>query len=126
MVTGIVRPAARREQALDPTAAIDDLIKFRVVEAMLRRPDTPVSATEIASSLGFHSAELTGMAMDELVDAAVLGSCRRDGELRYRIVGDPRVRAEVAHMVAMGPPSLFTRLAAGSVKRIRRILHRSR
>jgi hypothetical protein len=42
--------------------------------------------------------------------------------LTYVLTGDAGVRAEVADLVAKGPPGLFNRLAAGSVARIKRLL----
>lgn len=105
---------------------IDDLIKFRLVESMLRQPDVPATAAELAGRLGFHSVELTAGALDELVGVDVLCSNRRDGVLTYRLVGSPEVRAEIAELVAAGPPGLFNRLAAGSVSRIKRLLRKRR
>ena len=89
---------------------------------MLRQPDALTTASELAGKLGFHSVELTGAALDELVDAGVLRASRRGGTLTYALTGDADVRAEVADLVAKGPPGLFNRLAAGSVTRIKRLL----
>ena len=87
---------------------------------MLRQPDAPTTSGDLARRLGFHSVELTGAALDELVDAGVLRASRRSGALTYALTGDPRVRGEVADLVAKGPPGLFNRLAAGSVTRMLR------
>jgi hypothetical protein len=89
---------------------------------MLRQPDSPTTAGELAQKLGFHSVDLTGAALDELVGAGVLRASRRSGTLTYAMSGDSDVRAEVADLVAKGPPGLFNRLAAGSVARIKRLL----
>ncbi|HZQ97685.1 MAG TPA: hypothetical protein VFC93_02600 [Chloroflexota bacterium] len=105
-----------------PTEAIDDLIKFRLVESMLRQPDRPADAAELASRLGFHSVELTAVALDELVAAGVLRAARRGGVLGYVLAPDGAVRAAVADLVAKGPPGLFNRLAAASAARIKRLL----
>jgi hypothetical protein len=127
VVTSFVRPAVARPgpERVSPASAIDDLIKFRLVESMLRQPDRPASAEELAARLGFHSIDVTTMALDEMVSAGLLRASRRHGQLAYALVGDPRVRAEVAELVAQGPPSLLTRLAAGSVSRIRKLLRKS-
>ena len=105
-----------------PTESIDDLIKFRLVESMLRQPDAATTATELAGKLGFHSVELTGTALDELVDAGVLTASRSGGALTYALINDGEMRAGMADLVAKGPPGLFNRLAAGSVARIKRLL----
>ena len=105
-----------------PVEAIDDLIKFRLVESMLRQPDLATTAADLASKLGFHSVELTGGALDELVAAGLLRASRRGGVLTYVLVPDDSVRAEVTELVAKGPPGLFNRLAAASVSRIKRLL----
>lgn len=89
---------------------------------MLRQPDVVSTADELAQRLGFHSVELTGVALDELVAAGVLRATRSGGVLTYVLAGDAEIRAEVAEMVAKGPPGLFNRLAAGSVARIKRLL----
>lgn len=102
--------------------AIDDLIKFRLIESMLRQPDVWASADELARRLGFHSVEYTGLALDELVFARVLQAERVCGELRYGLVADARVRGQLAELIAAGPPNLFNRLAAGSVQRVKRLL----
>ena len=127
MVASYVRPAVGRPEPerVNPVSSIDDLIKFRLVESMLRQPDTAVSAPELARRLGFHSVDVTAMALDEMVSAGLLRATRRGGELVYALVGDARVRAEVAELVAQGPPSLLTRLAAGSVSRIRKLLRKA-
>ena len=114
-------PAAERRTP-EPTEAIDDLIKFRLVESMVRQPDSATTAAELAAKLGFHSVELTGAALDELVAAGVLTASRRGGALTYALARDQLVRNEVAELVAKGPPGLFNRLAAGSVSRIKRLL----
>jgi hypothetical protein len=106
--------------------AIDDLIKFRLVESLLRQPDAPASAVELAGRLGFHSVEVTGMALDELATAGVLASARRDGQLCYLVRSDPPLRSELTDLVAAGPPGLFNRLAAASVVRVKRLLRKRR
>ncbi|HEV8634268.1 MAG TPA: hypothetical protein VG370_08535 [Chloroflexota bacterium] len=127
MVTTYVRQAVGRPEpeGVGPVSAIDDLIKFRLVESMLRQPDTAASAQGLAARLGFYSVDVTAMALDEMVSAGLLRATRRRGELVYALVGDPRVRSEVAELVAQGPPSLLTRLAAGSVSRIRKLLRKA-
>lgn len=108
----------------EPRAAVDDLIKFRLLESLLRRPDAFVSAADLAQKLGFHSIDVTASELDELVSAGLLRA-RRDGdELSYALVVDERTRAELTDLVAQGPPSLLTRLAAGSVSRIKNALAR--
>jgi hypothetical protein len=103
-------------------SAVDDLIKLRLVESLLAQPEQPAGADELARRLGFHSVELTAMALDELAEDRVLSVSRRDGELTYLVRPDPPLRAELAELVAAGPPGLFNRLAAASVKRIKRLL----
>ncbi|HEY3081586.1 MAG TPA: hypothetical protein VGM69_16975 [Chloroflexota bacterium] len=127
MATSVVRPTVGRPdgERISPASAIDDLIKFRLVESMLRQPDTAASAQELAGRLGFHSVDVTAMALDEMVSAGLLRATRRHGQLAYALVGDGRVRAEVAELVAQGPPSMLTRLAAGSVSRIRKLLRKA-
>lgn len=127
MATSYARIDTRHNEAPpgDPVAAIDDLIKFRLVESMLRQPHAPATAAELAGKLGFHSVEVTGMALDELVAAGVLVASRQCGPLTYALVADEDVRAGVAGLVAKGPPGLFNRLAAGSVSRIKRLLRKS-
>ena len=127
MVTTYVRRAVGRPESerVSPVSAIDDLIKFRLVESMLRQPDTAASARELAARLGFHSVDVTAMALDEMVSAGLLRATRRSRELVYALVADPGVRSEVAELVAQGPPSLLTRLAAGSVSRIRKLLRKA-
>ena len=102
--------------------AVDDLIKFRLVESLLAQPEQPARADELARRLGFHSVELTAMALDELAEDRLLSVSRRDGELTYLVRPDPPLRAELAELIAAGPPGLFNRLAAASVKRIKRLL----
>ena len=116
------RAAANRPD--DPTGAIDDLIKFRLVESLLRQPDAFVSASDLARRLGFHSVEVTAVELDDLVSAGVLRAQRRAGELTYALVADARTRGDLADLIAQGPPSLLTRLAAGSVSRIRKLLRK--
>lgn len=89
---------------------------------MLRQPDAATTANELASKLGFHSVELTGTALDELVDAGVLTASRTGGALTYALSSDAGVRTGMADLVAKGPPGLFNRLAAGSVARIKKLL----
>jgi hypothetical protein len=89
---------------------------------MLRQPDAPTTAGELAQKLGFHSVDLTGIALDELVDAGVLRASRQSGALTYVVTGDRDVRGQVTDLVAKGPPGMFNRLAAGSVARIKRLL----
>jgi hypothetical protein len=127
VVASFVRPAVGqpKPEPVNPASAIDDLIKFRLVESMLRQPDTPASAEELAGRLGFHSIDVTAMALDEMVAAGLLRASRRQGQLVYTLVGAAAVRAEVAELVAQGPPSLLTRLAAGSVSRIRKLLRKA-
>jgi hypothetical protein len=108
----------------DPSSAIDDLIKFRLVESLLRQPDSFVSAGDLAARLGFHSVEVTAVELDDLVSAGVLRAQRRDGVLTYGLVANARTRGELANLVAAGPPSLLTRLAAGSVSRIKKLLRK--
>lgn len=125
MVTTIAsrsRPVADRRSAI---GAIDDLIKFRIVEALLRQPDVPVSAAELATQLGFHSVAVTSVELDELVSAKIARSSRIASELRYGLVADRRARAELADMIAQGPRSLLSRLAAGSVSRIKKLLRKT-
>ena len=124
MATGFIRATDRAtgEPPVDPVSAIDDLIKFRLVESMLRQPDAPTTTVELASRLGFHSVEVTGSALDELVSAGLLRGARRGGALTYAIAADPVLRSEVADLVAKGPPGLFNRLAAASVSRVKRLL----
>jgi len=86
-----------------PTGAIDDLIKFRLVESMLRQPDLATTAADLAARLGFHSVELTSGALDELVEAGVLRASRRGGVLTYALVAEGPVRAEIATL----PGNLF-------------------
>jgi hypothetical protein len=117
----IGRPSLERETAAE---AIDDLIKFRLVESLLRQPDAPASAAELAGRRGVHSVEVTAMARDELAEAGVLTSSRRAGPLAYQVGADPRLRRELADLVAAGPPGLFNRLAAASVARIKRLLRK--
>ena len=59
MVTTYVRRAVGRPESerVSPVSAIDDLIKFRLVESMLRQPDTAASARELAARLGFYSVD---------------------------------------------------------------------
>jgi hypothetical protein len=66
------------------------------------------------------------MALDELAGAGVLAAGRRDGALAYTVRPEPPLRAELADLVAAGPPGLFNRLAAGSVVRIKRLLRKAR
>jgi hypothetical protein len=126
VATSFVRATihAAESTATDPISAIDDLIKFRLVESMLRQPESPTTAGDLAAKLGFHSIDLTGMALDEMVGAGLLGASRRGGILSYALVADPSIRSEVADLVAKGPPGLFNRLAAGSVSRIKRLLRK--
>jgi hypothetical protein len=124
MATTYVRSAMARAPA-SPIASIDDLIKFRLVESLLRQPDSFASAGDLARRLGFHSVEVTAVELDDLVSAGVLRAERRTGQpVRYALVGDPRTRSELADLVAQGPPSLLTRLAAGSVSRIKKLLRK--
>jgi hypothetical protein len=128
VATGYV-PAGVARSAVEPASAaetIDDLIKFRLVESLLRQPDAPATAVELASRLGFHSVEVTAMALDELAESGVLASTRRAGELGYVVRPEPRLRRELADLVAAGPPGLFNRLAAASVVRIKRLLRKRR
>jgi hypothetical protein len=128
VATGYV-PARVAGSSLErPSAAeaIDDLIKFRLVESLLRQPDAPATAEELAARLGFHSVEVTAMALDELAEAGVLASARRAGELGYAVRPDRRLRGELADLIAAGPPGLCNRLAAASVARIRRLLRKRR
>jgi hypothetical protein len=106
------------------TEAIDDLIKFRLVESLLRQPDAPATAAELAARLGFHSVEVTAMALDELAEAGVLAGARRDSAIAYMVRAERPLRCELADLVAAGPPGMFNRLAAGSVARIRRLLRK--
>ena len=122
MAATFARRAAN--QSTDPTNAIDDLIKFRLVESLLRQPDAFVSAGDLARRLGFHSVEVTAVELDDLVSAGVLRAQRRSGELSYALVPDAGTRADLANLVAQGPPSLLTRLAAGSVSRIKKLLRK--
>lgn len=126
MVANFVRAAGQTAAAPpdDLGDVIDDLIKFRLVESLLRQPDVPTTAADLAGRLGFHSVELTAIALDELVGAGVLSAGRRDGDLAYRLVADPDVRIQITELVAAGPPGLFNRLAAGSVSRIKRLLRK--
>ena len=114
----VARPPA------DPISAIDDLVKFRLVESLLRQPDAFATAGELAARLGFHSVEVTAVELDELVSAGVLRAQRRAGELSYALIADAPVRSGLADLVAQGPPSLLTRLAAGSVSRIKKLLRK--
>ena len=124
MATTYIRGSVVRAPA-DPLAAIDDLIKFRLVESLLRQPDVFVSAGDLASRLGFHSVEVTAVELDDLVSAGVLRAQRPAGEpVRYALVADERTRGQLADLVAQGPPSLLTRLAAGSVSRIKKLLRK--
>jgi hypothetical protein len=128
VATGFV-PARIARSSLEqvPAAeAIDDLIKFRLVESLLRQPDAAATAAELAGRLGFHSVEVTAMALDELAEAGVLASTRRSGALAYLVRAEPRLRSELANLVAAGPPGLFNRLAAASVARIKRALRNRR
>src|SRR5687768_12532630 len=99
MATTYLRPTPARAPA-DPSGAIDDLIKFRLVESLLRQPDAFVSAGDLAARLGFHSVEVTAVELDELVSAGVLRAQRRAGELTYGLVANARTRAELANLVA--------------------------
>lgn len=124
MATTYVRTGVAPAPA-GPTAAIDDLMKFRLVESLLRQPDAFVSAGDLASRLGFHSVEVTAVELDELVSAGVLRADRRAGApVAYALAPDARTRAQLADLVAKGPPSLMTRLAAGSVSRIKKLLRK--
>ena len=126
MATSYLRPAlaGAPSERPSPTGAIDDLIKFRMIDSLLRQPDAFVSAADLAARLGFHSVEVTAVELDDLVSAGVLRAQRRDGVLTYALVADARTRAELADLVAQGPPSLMTRLAAGSVSRIKKLLRK--
>ena len=126
MATGYIpaRIARSHRERASATEAIDDLIKFRLVESLLRQPDAPATAAELAGRLGFHSVEVTAMALDELAEAGVLASTRRAGQLGYLVRAEPRLRAELADLVAAGPPGLFNRLAAASVQRVKRLLRK--
>ena len=128
MATGFVRAgiAGSSPERVAPAEAIDDLIKFRLVESLLRQPDAPATAAELAGRLGFHSVEVTAMALDELAESGVLASTRRAGALAYLVRAEPRLRSELANLVAAGPPGLFNRLAAASVARIKRLLRKRR
>ena len=127
MASGFVPARIGRSRVDAATAeAIDDLIKFRLVESLLRQPDLPATASELAGRLGFHSVEVTGMALDELAESGVLASTRRAGALAYLVRAEPRLRSELANLVAAGPPGLFNRLAAASVARIKRLLRKPR
>jgi hypothetical protein len=128
VATGYVpaRVAGSSLERASAAEAIDDLIKFRLVESLLRQPDAPATAEELAARLGFHSVEVTAMALDELAEAGVLASARRAGELSYVVRPNRRLRSELADLIAAGPPGLFNRLAAASVARIRRLLRKRR
>jgi hypothetical protein len=128
VATGYVPAGVSRRASDAPTGAeaVDDLIKFRLVESLLRQPDQPATAAELAARLGFHSVDVTGMALDELTDAGVAIASRPLGELTYRLSPDPPLRVELADLVAAGPPGLFNRLAAASVVRIKRLLKKGR
>jgi hypothetical protein len=123
MAATYVRTTVSRPPA-DPVNAIDDLVKFRLIESLLRQPDAFATAGELAARLGFHSVDVTAVELDELVSAGVLRAQRRAGELSYALVADPRVRSGLADLIAQGPPSLLTRLAAGSVSRIKKLLRK--
>ena len=128
MATGYIPAGVSRRSSEAPTGAeaVDDLIKFRLVESLLRQPDQPATAADLATRLGFHSVDVTGMALDELTDAGVTVAARSRGELTYRLRPEPPLRAELADLVAAGPPGLFNRLAAASVVRIKRLLKKRR
>ena len=128
MATGYVPARVARSplERASAAEAIDDLIKFRLVESLLRQPDAPATAVELAGRLGFHSVTLTGMALDELTDAGVTLASRQQGELTYCLNPDQPLRVELADLVAAGPPGLFNRLAAASVLRVKRLLRKRR
>lgn len=113
-------------RAISASDAIDDLIKFRLIESMVRQPDRTTTPAELAARLGFHSVELTGAALDELVEAGLVRARRDAGTLSYRLVADQRVHAEIAELIAKGPPGMFNRLAAGSVRRVKKLLGKRR
>lgn len=123
MATGYVPArASQSEVPASAASAVDDLVKFRLIEAMLGQPGRPATAGELATRLGFHSVELTGVALDELTGDGLLSASRRDGELGYLLRPDEPLRAELVALIAAGPPGLFNRLAAASVLRIKRLL----
>lgn len=107
-------------------SGIDDLIQYRLIESLLRQPDAAATAGELATRLGFHSVDLTETALDELALAGLLAVATRDGALVYSLRPEPALRAELADLVAAGPPGLFNRLAAQSVVRIKRLLRKAR
>lgn len=116
-------PASQRELA-DASEVVDDLIKFRLVDAMLASPDELSSAAALAERLGFHSVEVTGMALDELVSDGVLRAQRRHSDIEYQLAPDQTLRAELSRLVSRRPPSVINRLSAASVARVKRLLRK--
>ncbi len=106
-----------------PLGAIDDLIKYRIVELLLAQPRGG-DATAIARSLGFHSVDLTAAALDELVGAGICDEDRESGTTVYRLAAGALTFAEIrqVRLSRVGGRSnaeLYRSLAISSLKRAR-------
>jgi hypothetical protein len=113
-------------QADDPCRAIDNLMRCRLLAAMLAEPERDWTATSLADRLGFHSAIYTALELDALAGAGLLIDSRSRGELRYALTRDLSLRTRVAAAVIRPPPPMLERMASASVKRVRALLPRRR
>ena len=82
------------------SSQVDDLVKYQVVQLLHRHPDAIGDATFFATALGFHSAEYTLAALEELASCGILQReiCEGNGKRLYYLSNEPQVRKRITKL----------------------------
>lgn len=106
---------------------IDDLAKYHIVRLCYGRPDLAGDAASYAACLGFHSAAITNVLLDELVASGILakGFSQHSARGHYRLTDDGEVRRRLVRLYSFGCEqpargSLLRLLACRSLKKARK------